>query len=100
MDRTVPRWLTLHGDEQREIRVNNPYPERATYVNRIFENLRKKYGVILLDPLPYLCDADGKCRIAYQGKSVYFDDDHLSASGSLLLTEMLRPAFETMKQDR
>jgi hypothetical protein len=100
MDRAVPRWLTFHNAGETEVWVDNPYPERAASLRPFFERLSQQYGVHLLDPLPYLCRSDGKCRIAYQGKSVYSDDNHLSASGALLLTEMLRPAFETMKQDR
>jgi hypothetical protein len=42
----------------------------------------------------------GKYIIAHNGKAVYSDDYHLSASGSLLLTDMLRPAFEVMKQGK
>ncbi|UOG91628.1 MAG: acyltransferase [Candidatus Thiothrix sulfatifontis] len=100
MDRTVPRWLTFHNAGKTEVWMDNPYPERATSLRPFFERLSQQYGVHLLDPLPHLCRADGKCRIAHNGKSVYSDDDHLSASGSLLLADMLRPAFEIMKQDK
>jgi peptidoglycan/LPS O-acetylase OafA/YrhL len=100
MDRTVPRWLAFHNAGETEVWVDNPYPERAASLRPFFERLSQQYGVHLLDPLPHLCRADGKCRIAHNGKSVYYDDDHLSASGSLLLADMLRPAFERMKQDK
>ncbi len=100
MDRTVPRWLTFHNAGKTEVWVDNPYPERAASLRLFFERLSQQYGVHLLDPLPHLCRADGKCRIAHEGKAVYVDNNHLSASGSLLLADMLRPAFEIMKQDK
>jgi hypothetical protein len=65
-----------------------------------FDRLSKQYGVTLLDPLPYLCRPDRKCIIAHNGKAVYSDEYHLSASGSLLLADMLRPAFEVMKHSK
>jgi hypothetical protein len=98
MDRIIPRWLALHVTNQPDVWLNNPYPERAAAVLPVFKELQAKYGVHLLDPVPYLCQGGGKCRIAHNGKAVYYDDDHLSASGSLLLGGMLRPAFEAMKQ--
>jgi peptidoglycan/LPS O-acetylase OafA/YrhL len=98
IDKQAPRWLALHAAEQSEVWIGNPHPEDATNLRPFFDRLSKQYGAILLDPLPYLCRTDGKCRIAHKGKSVYLDRDHLSASGSLLLEEMLQPAFELMKQ--
>jgi peptidoglycan/LPS O-acetylase OafA/YrhL len=98
IDKQVPRWLALHAAEQSDVWIDNPYPEDATNLRPFFDRLSKQYGAILLDPLPHLCRADGKCHIAHKGKAVYLDQGHLSASGSLLLEEMLRPAFELMKQ--
>jgi peptidoglycan/LPS O-acetylase OafA/YrhL len=101
MDRPVPRWLALHAANQSEVWMDNPHPEFATNLRPFFDRLSKQYGVTLLDPLPYLCRADGKCLIAHKGKAVYRDEQgHLSASGSLLLEEMLQPAFEVMKQSK
>jgi peptidoglycan/LPS O-acetylase OafA/YrhL len=99
MDKPVPRWLALHAPNQPEVWMDNPHPEVASNLRPFFDRLSKQYGVTLLDPLPHLCRADGKCRIAHKGKAVYIDGaGHLSASGSLLLEKMLQPAFEVMKQ--
>ncbi len=98
MDKVVPRWLALHAANQSEVWMDNPHPEAATNLRPFFDRLSKQYGVTLLDPLPYLCRADGKCLIAHKGKAVYRDaEGHLSASGSLLLEEMLQPAFEVIR---
>lgn len=96
LDRSVLRWLALHANDQSEIWIDNPFPGRATRLRPFFDRLSKQPGVQLLDPLPYLCRADGKCLIAHKGKAVYMDEYHLTASGSLLLEDMLKPAFEVM----
>jgi peptidoglycan/LPS O-acetylase OafA/YrhL len=100
MNMPVPRWLALHAADRSEVWMDNAHPEHVTNLRPFFDRLSKQYGVTLLDPLPYLCRGDGKCLIAHQGKAVYYDLGHLSASGSLLLEKMLKPAFEVMKQSK
>jgi peptidoglycan/LPS O-acetylase OafA/YrhL len=101
MGKPIPRWLALHATNQSEVWMDNPHPETNNNLRPFFDRLSKQYGVKLLDPIPYLCRADGKCIIAHNGRAVYIDElGHLSASGSLLLEEMLQPAFEVMKQSK
>jgi peptidoglycan/LPS O-acetylase OafA/YrhL len=100
MGRPVPRWLALHAANQSEVWIDNPHPEEANNLRPFFDRLSKQYGVTLLNPRPYLCRPDGKCHIAHKGKAVYLDAGHLSSSGSLLLKDMLRPAFEVMKHSK
>jgi SGNH domain (fused to AT3 domains) len=100
INRTVPRWLALHAANQSEVWIDNSHPEEANNLRPFFDRLSKQYGVTLLDPRSYLCRPDGKCHIAHKGKAVYLDAGHLSASGSLLLKDMLRPAFEMMKHSQ
>jgi peptidoglycan/LPS O-acetylase OafA/YrhL len=97
LDRSVPRWLALHAGDQSEVWTDTYPLEKVTSLRPFFDRLSKQYGVTLLDPLPRLCRPDGKCIIANNGKAVYSDQYHLSASGSMLLEDMLRPAFEVMK---
>jgi SGNH domain (fused to AT3 domains) len=99
LDRSVPSWLALHADNQSEVWIDSYHLEEVTNLRPFFDRLSKQYGVTLLDPLPYLCRPDGKCIVAHNGKAVYSDQYHLSASGSLLLKDMLRPAFELMKSN-
>jgi hypothetical protein len=100
LDRSVPRWLALHAADQSEVWIDSHHLEEVTNLRPFFDRLSNQYGVTLLDPLPYLCRPDRKCIIAHNGKAVYSDEYHLSASGSLLLADMLRPAFEVMKQGK
>lgn len=96
-DRNVPRWLAIRGKPDKEVWIRG-YPERRKALLPIFERMRDKYGVRLLNPVDFMCSSDNsECIIASGGKALYYDDDHLSASGALFLTDMLRPAFEAMK---
>jgi peptidoglycan/LPS O-acetylase OafA/YrhL len=97
----IPRWLALHAADQSEVWMDSDRPKFATNLRPFLDRLSKQYGVTLLDPFPYLCRTDGKCHIAHKGKAVYVDNfAHLSANGSLLLEEMLRPVFDVMKQSK
>ncbi|USX24351.1 acyltransferase [Oxalobacteraceae bacterium OTU3CINTB1] len=51
-------------------------------------------GIVLLDPLPYLCP-DGRCDAVRGQHAMYFDDDHLSLHGARTLTPMLAAMFAT-----
>jgi hypothetical protein len=69
------------------------YNERSQFVFSLMNDAKKDCGVQILDPLPYLCD-DKACYGDRDGWPVYFDDDHLSASGNKLLVPMFQKVFE------
>lgn len=69
------------------------YNERSQFVFSLMNDAKKDCGVQILDPLPYLCD-DKACYGDRDGWPVYFDDDHLSASGNKLLIPMFQRVFE------
>lgn len=69
------------------------YNERSQFVFSLMNDAKKDCGVQMLDPLPYLCD-DKACYGDRDGWPVYFDDDHLSASGNKLLIPMFQRVFE------
>lgn len=48
---------------------------------------REQCGVVILDPLPYLCP-NGVCHSLKNGRPIYFDDNHLSEFGNKLLVPM------------
>jgi SGNH domain (fused to AT3 domains) len=56
---------------------------------------RDRCGVKILDPLPYLC-WDGRCQGAKDGRSLYYDDDHLSEWGNKLLVPMFAEVFQSL----
>lgn len=48
--------------------------------------------VILVDPADFLCDAEN-CYAVRDGKSLYYDDDHLSLEGAALLADAILAAI-------
>jgi peptidoglycan/LPS O-acetylase OafA/YrhL len=49
----------------------------------------EKCGITILDPLQYLCD-ETQCYSSIKGQPIYYDDDHLSQRGALLLTPLFK----------
>lgn len=98
-DRHVPRWLTLHENENKTVWIDG-YPMRRTALLPIFKKIQAAYGIRLLDPSDILCrNNKQKCRINANGKALYVDEGHLSATGAVFISEILRPAFNLMQQE-
>ena len=68
------------------------YHARQSFVWEAQDAAAAQCGVKILDPLPYLC-WDGKCHGTKDGKALYYDDDHLSEAGALLLLPMFEKVF-------
>ena len=69
------------------------YNERNNFIFSLMNDAKKNCEVETLDPLPYLCD-DKACYGDKNGWPIYFDDDHLSASGNKLLIPMFQGVFK------
>jgi hypothetical protein len=63
------------------------YQQRHKQVRAMNRELAQACGVRLLDPLSYLCDAD-MCWGSANGRSLYYDDDHLSEWGNRRLVPL------------
>lgn len=59
----------------------------------------RQCNVGILDPLPYLCP-NGRCMAIKDGRSLYYDDDHLSEFGASQLLPMFRSVFANKNADR
>ena len=82
----------MFGDN-REISISEEeYRRRHAQILDAQDAARKRCGVKILDPLPYLC-RDGRCFGAKQGRPIYYDDDHLNESGNKLLVPMFAEIF-------
>lgn len=57
------------------------HEERNAFIRPVLENLAGKPGVDLIDPADALC-ADNRCASLIGGRSMYFDDNHLSIEGA------------------
>jgi len=49
--------------------------------------------VLVLNPAPYLTDAEGRCRIILDGDCLYWESNHITMAGARRLTPMFEQAF-------
>ena len=63
------------------------YAKRHKVILEAQEKAKKGCGVTILDPLEYLCNKT-ECKSQVNGLPIYYDDDHLSQRGALLLTPL------------
>ena len=90
--KTMGRAL-LRGDH-REVSISmEEYRQRNAFVSEAQDVMAERCGVKILDPLPYLC-LDGRCKGDVDGMPIYYDDDHLSERGGILLVPMFRQVFQ------
>ncbi len=68
------------------------YQARNAFVWSIQDKAREQCGIKILDPLPYLCDANF-CYGSKNEKPLYVDDNHLSEYGNRLLIPMFSEVF-------
>lgn len=93
----VPR--ALARVTMRPSAYSEPRVERAAYARRnagalaALEAARTECGAVILDPVPYLCDAS-TCPATRHGTSLYYDDDHLSEHGNRLVVPLFREALQ------
>jgi hypothetical protein len=80
---------------RRDFRMSRTaYEAQQQSATRIFAPLQQRYGLRLLRPQDILC-AGGLCAIARGADPLYVDDEHLSATGAMLV----EPAFEAVFTD-
>lgn len=70
------------------------YHKRHKEALMLMREVRDLCGVTLLDPLPYLCNKTA-CPSTKNGRSLYYDEDHLSEYGNTFLV----PLFEKIWPD-
>lgn len=63
----------------------------------IFEGLATEFpGVMVLDPTVLFVSSKHVCRVTEGGKALYFDNDHLTIAGAMVLRPLFVPLFEGM----
>ena len=68
------------------------YDARQGYTRATIDRLSHQYGVVEIDPAAGLCGPK-RCRVELQGRSLYYDADHLSRRGARLLEPLMSPVF-------
>lgn len=80
-------------NSRKDIKITlEEYHERHAFVSAMLDETIEKCGIKILDPLPYLCDAQ-YCYGSRNGRPLYFDDDHLSEYGNKYLVPMFEQVF-------
>ncbi|NHN36719.1 acyltransferase [Pseudomaricurvus alcaniphilus] len=88
---TMSRWLAM--GKKGEISLDlDAYRQHHAFIWSVQDEIAARCGAKILDPLPYLCDAE-RCYGSKNDIPLYFDDDHLSEYGNRLLVEMFREVF-------
>ena len=91
----VPQTLArdaLHGTAFDRRLTRTQYVARNSFVLRDFAELRRRYGVAVIDLAAEMC-ATGRCALAADGKPLYIDHHHLSVFGAEHLTTLFERAF-------
>lgn len=88
--KTMGRAL-MQGKQMRVSITLAEYHQRNAFAWETQDLAAERCGIILLDPLPYLCTG-GNCYGDADGHPLYADDDHLSEYGS----DRLRPLFQRL----
>ena len=91
--RVYSRRLMFSKNNQEIYIPFDQYMARNKLVWDAQDRAAKHCGVKILNPIPYLCDAE-KCYGTQNGSILYFDDDHLSETGNKLLIPMFKEIFE------
>jgi hypothetical protein len=63
--------------------------------DQIFDGI-SAYGATVLDPAKSFLNPENRLVVADGGKSLYFDDNHLSVAGAMKLRPLFEPIFESM----
>ncbi len=100
----VPKALAsavLHGHDPAGLGLSlAEQREQSQRQDPIFANLATAAPkVMVLDPTALFEDASGRCRVAKDGKPLYFDADHVNVAGALVLRPLFEPIFGGVGQN-
>jgi hypothetical protein len=101
----VPKALAsavLHGHDPETLGLPaSVYRAQSQVQDPIFEGLpAQASGVTVLDPTDLFVNSSGRCKVAQGGETLYYDSDHVSAAGAMMLRPLFEPIFEDMAKNR
>jgi hypothetical protein len=101
-NRTVPAMLAKAAMDNANASELGPsyatFTEQQQNVRAVFADFAAR-GVHLLDPSSAMCTS-AQCAIEAQGRSLYYDDNHLSAFGASWLAPLFLPMFRKIHLQR
>ncbi len=68
------------------------YDARQRFVRATLDRLAARFGVVEIDPAALLC-GPARCRLTLDGRTLYYDTDHLSVHGAQFISPLLAPVF-------
>ena len=91
--KTYARYLKFYGEISEDLFISyNTFQKRTAESSSFLDELSKidfQNRIIKIKPDDYFCNniVKNKCIAYYEGKILYFDDDHLSLFGSDFLID-------------
>lgn len=87
----VPQTLIknkMFENNSHDVSINlSDYSKRHAATQLLHREIARHCNATILDPTPYLCSQE-KCWGSINGRSLYYDDDHLSEYGNRLLVPL------------
>lgn len=69
-----------------------------TTLNPLFSDLENYTNVVMVDPTMHLVEHSNRCRVAKSGRSLYFDDQHLTLLGANELGPLFEGVFDEFRR--
>ncbi|HEV2694353.1 MAG TPA: acyltransferase family protein [Verrucomicrobiae bacterium] len=94
----VPRFAALAAMHHDDANLQGVTPEKYQKNNREMEatfDQIAQLGATVLDPAPYFLNSDGHYAVEKDDKVLYFDGDHLTVDGAMMLAPLFAPMFQT-----
>jgi len=82
------------GDIEKFTRPYEYYKKRQAVITGILDRLGESEQIVRIRPSSLLCDSVD-CIVSANGKSLYYDDDHLSLEGTEYISPIFKPLFES-----
>jgi peptidoglycan/LPS O-acetylase OafA/YrhL len=91
--------LTLGGKDPNEFaRPVDYYFRRQEFIFNVLDGLEHSSQLIRIYPHRKLCD-EKNCIVYAEGKSLYFDENHLSLAGAELVAPLFEPLFKQARSN-
>ena len=101
--RNIPKAFALaiwHGKDTKDIGVTfEEYNAEFQRQNPIFEGVEQFPNVTILDPTDYFRNSNNLCRVVVDDNVLYYDGNHLSAAGAMLLRPLFEPVFKGIRKE-
>lgn len=97
---SVPETLARIASRGRDLNAMalplSAHQENAGAARALLREAAEGTGAVLLDPLPYFADDEGRYEMASEGLPLYRDRDHLTPPGAEKLRSLLEPVFRSV----